>query len=97
MNFISKHKTATTVMILYLLGIATLFAYVMWLASNNSADSGESAIILLIPASPWIMLLPHELLNPFTGIGCMLLNGALLAIFCDLTARYVVKYSNRRH
>ena len=55
-----------------------LLGWVVFSASSNPADSGESAIMLLPFALPWIMWLPVELLGPWTGLACVLLNAALL-------------------
>jgi len=62
----------------YAIIIGILIGYVIHSISTNFADSGESAIILMIPASPWIWFIPHALLGPITGMLCIGINGLLL-------------------
>ena len=63
---------------LFLLAVGTLFAWIFFIASKNPADSGESAIILLPFAMPWIMMIPSSWLGPFVGLSCFLLNALIL-------------------
>jgi len=55
-----------------------VFCWIFFVASMNPADSGESGIMLLPFAMPWIMWLPVEWLGPLTGFACILLNALLL-------------------
>ena len=55
-----------------------VFCWIFFVASKNPADSGESGIMLLPFAMPWIMWLPVEWLGPLTGFACILLNALLL-------------------
>ena len=63
---------------LFLLLAVVAFAWVFFIASKNPADSGESAIILLPLAMPWIMIVPSAWIGPLTGLGCILLNSLIL-------------------
>ena len=55
-----------------------VFCWIFFVASKNPADSGESGILLLPFAMPWIMWLPVEWLGPLTGLACIVLNALLL-------------------
>ena len=48
-----------------------VFCWIFFIASRNPADSGESGIMLLPFAMPWIMWLPVEWLGPLTGLACI--------------------------
>jgi hypothetical protein len=63
---------------LFLSLAAAVFCWIFFVASKNPADSGESGIMLLPFAMPWIMWLPVEWLGPLTGFACILLNTLLL-------------------
>lgn len=54
------------------------FAWVFFVASQNPADSGESAILLLPFTMPWIFLVPDGWLGPLAGIACVGLNSFLV-------------------
>jgi hypothetical protein len=62
----------------FLLSAAAVFAWVFVAASGNPADSGESGILLLPFAMPWITLVPSAWLGPSAGLGCILLNSFVL-------------------
>ena len=55
-----------------------VFCWLFFVASKNPADSGESGIMLLPFAMPWIMWFPVEWLGPLTGLACIVLNALLL-------------------
>lgn len=93
MTFLKKYREALIALVIYAGCIASLFAYTAWSASSNPADSGESAIILVIPASPWIWLLPRELLGPISGVMCIVFNGLLFSALVHLVAK--LKSRNR--
>ena len=59
-----------------------LFPWIFLVASKNPADSGESGILLLPFAMPWIMWLPVHWLGLGAWIACILLNSFI--IFCVL-------------
>lgn len=59
------------------LAVAT-FAWIVFIASKNPADSGESGLLLLPFAMPWIMLIPNALVGPFTGMAMILFNALIL-------------------
>lgn len=63
---------------LFLSSAAAVFAWVFFVASKNPADSGESGILLLPFAMPWITLLPSGWLGPWVALGCVLLNSLIL-------------------
>jgi len=63
---------------LFLLSAATVFAWIFLVASKNLADSGESGILLLPFAMPWITLLPSAWLGPWAALSCILLNSFVL-------------------
>ncbi len=63
---------------LFLLLFLAAFSWIFFVASKNPADSGESALILLIFAMPWIGIIPQEMLGPLTGFLCVLLNALIL-------------------
>ena len=77
-----------------LLGLfASGFAWVFFVASKNPADSGESAILLLPFAMPWISLVPHAWLGPLVAIGCVVLNALIL--YCLFGGLRIVRHSER--
>ena len=63
---------------LFLLAFLGLLSWVFFVASKNPADSGESGILLLPFAMPWVMWLPLEWLGPLAGFACVALNAVLL-------------------
>lgn len=63
---------------LFLLTVSTIFAWIFFIASKNPADSGESGILLLPFAMPWITMLPGSWLGLFGALGCFLLNGLII-------------------
>lgn len=63
---------------LFVLLVLAIFCWIFFVASKNPADSGESGILLLPFAMPWIMWLPVNWLGPVTGFACMGLNALIL-------------------
>lgn len=63
---------------LFLVVAAVVFAWVFFVASRNPADSGESGILLLPFAMPWVSFLPGAWLGLWAGLGCIFLNALLL-------------------
>jgi len=75
---IRKSKSGLLAACAFLLIFLALFAWVFFVASKNPADSGESGILLLPFAMPWVMWLPVHWLGPGSGAVCVVLNAALL-------------------
>ena len=67
-----------TVSGIFVLLILAIFCWIFFVASKNPADSGESGILLLPFAMPWIMWLPVRWLGPIAGFACMGLNALIL-------------------
>jgi hypothetical protein len=65
---------------LFLLAATSVFAWVFFVASKNPADSGESGILLLPFAMPWISIIPASWLGLGAGLGCILFNA--LVLYC---------------
>lgn len=63
---------------LFLACVFALFAWIFFVASKNPADSGESGILLLPFAMPWIMMLPSSWLGLGTAFSCFFLNAFIL-------------------
>jgi hypothetical protein len=63
---------------LYLALFFAVFCWIFLVASKNPADSGESGILLLPFAMPWVMWLPVEWLGPLTATACVFINSLLL-------------------
>ena len=63
---------------LYLLAFLGVFAWVFFAASKNPADSGESGILLLPFAMPWVTWLPVEWLGPWAALLCVAWNACLV-------------------
>jgi len=63
---------------LFLLSAAAVFAWVFFVASKNPADSGESGLLLIPFAMPWISLVPNGWLGPWVAFGCIVLNALIL-------------------
>jgi len=59
------------------LAIAVL-AWIFYSSATNSADSGESGILLLPFAMPWITIMPRSWLGLTTGLGAIGLNALIL-------------------
>ena len=55
-----------------------VFGWIYFVASRNPADSGESGILLLPFAMPWIMIVPSAWVGPFTGMAMILVNALIL-------------------
>jgi len=62
----------------FLLAASAVFAWIFLGASTNPADSGESGLLLVPFASPWIRLIPASWLGMGAGVGSILLNALLL-------------------
>ena len=77
---LQKSKTGFVAAALFLFAFLGLLAWVFLVASKNPADSGESGILLLPFAMPWVMWLPVEWLGPLSGFLCVLLNA--FVAFC---------------
>ncbi len=75
---IVKSRAGVIASSLFLLLAVAVFCWIYFIAFRNPADSGESGILLLPFAMPWIMWLPVEWLGPLAGFGCILLNTILL-------------------
>lgn len=63
---------------LFLLLVIAIFCWIFFVASKNPADSGESGILLLPFASPWIMWLPVGWLGLPAAFACFFLNALIL-------------------
>ena len=63
---------------LFLLVVLAVFSWVIYSSSTNPGDSGESGILLLPLAMPWIMIMPQSWLGPIAGFGSILLNGIMI-------------------
>ena len=63
---------------LYTLAFLALLAWIFLVASKNPADSGESGILLLPFAMPWVMWLPVDWLGPWSGVACVLVNAVIV-------------------
>jgi uncharacterized membrane protein YhaH (DUF805 family) len=64
----------------FLFAFLALFAWIFFVASKNPADSGESGILLLPFAMPWVMWLPVEWLGLWAAFLCVSLNA--LIVYC---------------
>lgn len=62
----------------FILLAMTAFAWIFFVASKNPADSGESGIILVFFALPWISLLPSAWLGPLVGLVSIVCNALIL-------------------
>jgi hypothetical protein len=63
---------------LFLLAASSVFAWVFFIASKNPADSGESGILLLPFAMPWVALVPQVWLGPLVGFASVLVNTLII-------------------
>lgn len=80
---------------LLLLAFLGVFAWIFFVASTNPADSGESGILLLPFAMPWISLVPSSWLGPLVASGCVLLNALIL--YCVFGGLRFARSSDNRH
>ncbi len=75
---------------------AAVFAWVIYSATTNPADSGESGILLLPFATPWVMIMPQGWVGPLTGIGAIFLNAMILyLLFGGLRFKITEPVENR--
>jgi hypothetical protein len=73
---------------LFLFAATSVFAWIFFVASKNPGDSGESGILLVPFALPWLSILPSSWLGLGAGLGCILFNALLLyCIFGGLRIR----------
>ena len=73
---------------LFLFAAASVLFWVFLVASKNPADSGESGILLLPFAMPWILIIPGKWLGLSVGLGCIVLNAFILyCVFGGLRIR----------
>ena len=63
---------------LFLAAFAAAFAWLFFVASKNPADSGESGILLIFFAMPWIQLVPTSWLGLPFALGSVSLNALIL-------------------
>jgi hypothetical protein len=63
---------------LFLLLFVVVFSWIYFIASKNPADSGESGILLLPFAMPWITLLPAHLAGLLLAFVCVFINALIL-------------------
>jgi uncharacterized membrane protein YhaH (DUF805 family) len=75
---IRKSWVGLAVSSLFLFLALAVFLWIFFVASRNPADSGESGILLLPFAMPWVMWLPVEWLGLYSGLGCILFNTLVL-------------------
>ena len=75
-----KSKAGLAAAAVFVAAFLSLLAWVWFVASKNPADSGESGILLLPFAMPWVMWLPVDWLGPIAALLCVLING--LIIYC---------------
>ena len=75
---LQKSKTGLIVAGLFLFAFLGLLSWVFFIASKNPADSGESGILLLPFAMPWVMWLPVEWLGLWAAFLCVSLNALIL-------------------
>jgi hypothetical protein len=76
---------------IFLLLALGVFLWIFFVASKNPADSGESGLLMLPFAMPWIMHLPVSWLGPWTGWACILFNA--LIIYCLFGGLKLKKHS----
>lgn len=73
---------------LFLIAAVSVFCWVFFIASKNPADSGESGILLLPFAMPWISIIPSRWVGLGVGLGCIFLNAFILyCVFGGLRIR----------
>lgn len=73
---------------LFLLAAASVLAWIFFIASKNPADSGESGILMVFFALPWIALMPAQWLGLGTALGSIALNALILyCVFGGLRLR----------
>jgi hypothetical protein len=77
---LQKSRTGFVAAGLFLLAFLALLAWIFFVASKNPADSGESGILLLPFAMPWLMWLPVEWLGPWAAFLCVLLNAMIIYV-----------------
>ena len=75
---LQKSRTGFAAAGLFLLTFLGLLAWIFFVASKNPAGSGESGVLLLPFAMPWVMWLPVEWLGPWAAFLCVLLNSLLI-------------------
>ena len=63
---------------LFLLLAGAVFAWVFLIAFKNPPDSGESGLLLLPFAMPWIMYVPHFMGGPLMALGSILFSAVIL-------------------
>jgi hypothetical protein len=63
---------------LFLLLAVAVFCWIFFVASKNPADSGESGILLLPFAMPWINWIPVGWLGLPTAFACIFSNALIL-------------------
>ena len=63
---------------LFLTLVIAVFAWVLYSATTNPADSGESGLLLLPFAMPWVAIMPQSWLSATTGFGAIGLNASIL-------------------
>ena len=63
---------------LFLLLFIVVFSWVYFIASKNPADSGESGILLLPFAMPWITLFPARMSGLVLAFVCVFINALVL-------------------
>ena len=75
-------KLGFAVATIFILLALSVFAWLIYSAAANPADSGEGGVLLIFFALPWINIIPTGFFSPFSAIACILLNAFLL--YCVL-------------
>ena len=89
-------KTGLVCAGLFLCLATAVFFWVLYSATTNPADSGESGIMLLPFGVPWIMIMPQAWLGLPAGIGAILFNALILyLLFGGLRFRITTPQGNR--
>lgn len=92
MLILKRSKGGTVAATLFLFAAIAVFAWVFFVASKNPADSGESGILLLPFAMPWITSAPSHWVGPFFALACILLNALILyCVFGGLRFKRTIK------
>ncbi len=79
---------------LFLAVFITALGWIFFVASKNPADSGESAILLIFFALPWISIPPTSWIGPGYALTCVLFNALIL--YCVFGGLRFRRHTDRR-
>lgn len=75
---IRRSKAGLIAALTFILAFLAIFAWIFFVSSKNPADSGESGVLLLPFALPWVGWLPEAWLGLTGAFASVVLNALII-------------------